>query len=287
MTARKCPFLKAAQVGSCQVSPVRKLIRHSSIREEDQRCSTPTYVDCPACQGKLNGRRNLPVCPFLEQSLVQYCAAAAVTKFIPYNDDLLSCCHSDAHRYCQPYIQRASPGRLTAQSTEEVPVPDRLAFTRNHPWLDRGRDGSWQVGVDAFLGRVLGSVERVSIITGSDYEKPPVAITVRGLDLILTFPQALTITGTNALTRQDPHVIVADPYGSGWIFEGISANSNTANEIDENSCDLIQGVDAVSWMRQETIRMTGFVHDLLARQPFTPAPRRVGGHEDVRLLRVS
>lgn len=266
MMAKKCPFLKEAQVGSCQVSPVRKLIRRSSIHEQDQRCSTPAYVDCPACQGRLNGRRDLPSCPFLDVSLVQYCEAASVTKFIPYNDDLLSRCNSDAHRYCQLYLQRIHPGQHPAPVSDEVPAPENLAYVRNHMWLDEGPDGSWHVGVDAFLGRVLGEIEHVSVISGNGYERPTVALTVRGIDLILAFPQSLRITGANALTRQDPQVLVTDPYETGWIFEGIAAEAKAPNTPHKNNCDLIRGADAVSWMRQETNRMTEFVHDLLARR---------------------
>ena len=60
-------------------------------------------------------------CPFLHESLVQYCGAASLTKYIPYSEAVLSHCGTESHRYCELFLAFAHPG---AAAPAETAHPD-------------------------------------------------------------------------------------------------------------------------------------------------------------------
>ncbi len=269
----KCPFLKEERVCSCTLAPVRKQIPCAMIHEADEKCVSSAYERCDIARGHASFRAGLDRCPFLQESLAQYCEAAAVRRFIPLNGDAFSRCNRDAHRYCDTYLQRVHPCRPPAPTGDgppspggdEIPVPERLAFSRNHMWLDVAADGSFHVGVDAFLARVLGCIERGSFVFERGLHHPTVVLTVQQVDLPLAFPQPLQVTACNTLLRRHPEALTEDPYGRGWLFEGYGPEEG--RESPGPTLDgLLEGAEAVAWMRREVERMTGFVHDLLARR---------------------
>lgn len=264
----RCPFLGEAKVRFCSISAYRKPLPLDSIHESDQICSSADYVNCPVAQGQLEGRDNLAQCPFLTEAQVQFCQAAPTTKFIPFSDDLRARCNGAGYRYCESYLQRARPNRRfdPEQLGGEIPVPGDRAYARNHMWIDRGDDGVCCVGVDGFLARLLGAVGRVTFVSPLGSLKPSAVITVGEADLAMTFPDPVELTGANPLLRAHPEALTADPYGSGWLFEGrLTAPGGRSGE-DRASAELLRGEEAVEWMRSETGQMTSLVHDLLSRR---------------------
>jgi hypothetical protein len=55
---------------------------------DNERCSSPDYLNCPVSKQHHEERPLPDRCPFLHQSLVQYCAADSVTKYIPLLNEL-------------------------------------------------------------------------------------------------------------------------------------------------------------------------------------------------------
>lgn len=167
-----CPFLKEAHVKFCQVSAFRKMIVQTPGHADDEKCSSPAYSSCPAYKRRAPDGPLQSQCFFLQEPLVQYCSAAAVTKFIPYSESPLSRCLSDSHRYCDVYLSMANPGdpaaaavpsgrtvacqgELREEWVEGVRVPCWLWYSRNHMWLDLSVDGDYHVGIDGFLANSL------------------------------------------------------------------------------------------------------------------------------------
>lgn len=266
----RCPFLKEAQVKSCQASAYRKPILSSPEQDSGELCSSPAHVGCAAARLHPLTLPDRPRCPFLQEALVQFCSAAPVPKYVPYSESSNSRCGGDTHRYCEQYLALASPGGGSPSSApdaargeadvEGIPVPAGLAFSRNHLWLDLGSDGSCHVGADAFLAHVLGSVDRLVFVTVKGTKSPAVVLTVHGVDLNLVFPNPIRITGANQALHTHPERLVADPYGTGWLFEGYAttgASSSTAS--------LLRGAPAVRWMREEVSRLDHAVHELASR----------------------
>ena len=279
----RCPFLKESSTRSCRVVPGRKILS-AAISAAHDRCSTPDYVACAVARTHLHTEERLERCPFLEETWVQYCAAAPVVKYVPSSDSMLSCCNTEAHHYCALFLQRARPGGKSAPApagsavlperaepagdaprvradggdgVPDLPVPERLAYAPNHMWIDVAADDTCHVGLDAFAARILGHVDRVRFLCSTGLRHPAVSLQVQQVDLALVFPRRIVVTGCNAHLRVDPTPLADDPYGAGWLFAGLYVDDLAG------TADLIPGSESVEWMRREFACMQTFVHDEL------------------------
>src|SRR5205814_457842 len=112
---------------------------------------------------------------------MQYCAAAPVAKLVPYSESLLSRCGNDAFRYCELYLSMAHPA-LRAAEVDGVAMPEWLRYSANHMWLDVTGDGTCHAGIDAFLSRALGKVERIAYVWLKGEHRPAAVLTAGGVE---------------------------------------------------------------------------------------------------------
>ncbi len=254
----QCPFLKETLVESCRHSMFRKLIVRNPENMALERCSAGTFSECPlyasAPQANLDALR----CPYLDESLVQYCAAAPVPKFIPFSEAVLSRCGSAAHRYCDLYISMAHPETADVPHVDGIAVPQWLHYAANHMWLDASEEGVCHIGIDALLARTLGQVERITYLTPRGVHHPAVVIGAGTAEFHMVFPNRLLITGPNVYLRANPSKLAADPYRSGWLFEC----RPVPDAAEEVTAGLYAGGEpATRWMQAEYDRLGAFIHN--------------------------
>lgn len=261
----ECPFLNEAEVRSCGVSPFRKMLMNSDRSPKEEKCTSGDFARCPMMEGRPEAHQAARLCPFLEVALVQYCGAATATHFIPYSETLLSCCQSEGHRYCELFLNQAEPERDSRMAVGGIDLPVDLSFSENHMWMDVSEDGSCHVGADAFLASVIGSVEKVSFIAPKNVCRPTAVLRVCGVDLTLVFPKSVNVGRSNVHLKADPHRIVTDPYGLGWLFEGRVPAETFGDANEGTGTHLKRGQEAIGWMKGETERMTRFVHETLSQ----------------------
>jgi len=248
-----CPFLKEAQVRYCQTSSIRKLIPVAAVGQADEKCSSREHFTCPVyCSQPVEAALSGP-CPYLGESLMQYCGAAPVAKMIPYSESQLSRCGCDRFRYCELYLSMVHPGSQS-EEVDGIGLPAWLSYSANHMWLDVGEDGVCHVGIDAFLGRALGEAERISYVFQRGTQRATAVVTVNGVDHEVVFPNRFQLTNCNLYLRADPSRLTAEPYTGGWLFEGVPA--------PETSDDLLQGAAARNWMETEQHRINEFLQQL-------------------------
>jgi glycine cleavage system H lipoate-binding protein len=252
-----CPFLKETEVKYCRSSTIRKLIPMAQAGRAEERCSSEGYASCPVFQQQPDAGEVAAFgsCPYLHESLMQYCGAASITKFVPYSESLLSRCGNDTHRYCELYLAMAHPAP-PAETVDGIPMPSELRYSANHMWVDVTGDGIAHAGIDAFLSRVLGQVERISYVWQKGRHRPTAVVTVAGVDLEITFPFPLQLTNCNLYLRANPGRLTAEPYTGGWLFEGI-ADAGTMESLP-------RGDEAHDWMDADVRRMSEFLQHLLA-----------------------
>jgi len=257
-----CPFLQEAQVKYCLASPVRKLIPIAAAGRADEKCASQAHATCPVyrtqpAESPVDHPASGP-CPFLGESLMQYCGAAPVAKMVPYSESLLSRCGNNRFRYCELYLAMANPGRAnlapSAADVDGLPLPDGLRYSANHMWLDVGEDGLCHAGVDAFLSRALGPAERVSFVWQTGEHRATAVVTVDGVDHDIVFPNPFLLTGCNLYLRSNPAPLTSDPYTGGWLFEGVATPGTTEG--------LLQHAAARQWMEQEQHRINEFLQHL-------------------------
>jgi glycine cleavage system H lipoate-binding protein len=256
----QCPFLKEARVDSCSRATTRKPIARAPEQAAADKCFSAAFRGCSLFRAEPDTTPADAVrCPYLDESLSQYCAAAPVTKYIPYSEALLSRCGTSAHTYCDLYLAMAHADLPESPRAGDVMVPRWLYYARNHMWLDEDADGSCHVGIDGLLAKALGAVERVSFFEERGLCRPSVSITVRGVPLQLVFPNAIALTGMNVYLRANPAKLASDPYRMGWLFEG-------KRPVDADPRDgLLPGDRALPWMEQEVDRVSRFVHEQISR----------------------
>ena len=171
----RCPFLREEQVKSCQVAPIRKSLARSTATGDGERCSSVDHGSCPVLRESHEAHPDASRCPFLRESLVQFCAASPRPTYVPWSESPDLRCAHDAHRYCElflatagvrgPAFPCAEPDAGATALVDGVPVPGWLYYADNHMWLDVGDDGLCHLGVDAFLTRLIGTVERLAFLT--------------------------------------------------------------------------------------------------------------------------
>jgi glycine cleavage system H lipoate-binding protein len=246
-----CPFLREAQVKYCRTAAVRKLIPLTQTGRTDEKCSSAAHTSCRVFRAAGNPAADtLPTCPYLHESLMQYCGAAPVAKFVPFSESLLSRCGNDSFRYCELYLAMAHP-QAAGEEVDGIGMPDWLRYSANHMWLDVTDDGVCHIGIDAFLSRTLGSIDRISYVWQKGRHRPTAILTVGGADLELVFPNPLLLTNCNLYLRADPSRVTAEPYTAGWLFEGRPEEETLAN--------LVAGAAAREWMEHEQRRMNDFL----------------------------
>lgn len=218
-----CPFLRETHVWACRSALVRKLIPRGGAVPPDTACLTESHLRCPGFV-HIDGPplKAGAVCPNLEQSLAQYCAAAPVLKLIPYSEAMLVRCGSGGFRYCDLYLEQAGPAAGTARQDEAWDVPADLLYASRFWWIDLPEEGPWHAGLDVFTTRLAGPAQRVSYILPSAGAPPAVVLTIGGREYTFDFPERLPVTASNPLLRLHPERIWEAPYTRGWIYEGTS-----------------------------------------------------------------
>jgi len=256
-----CPYFKEQRVKFCSLSAYRKMILLDVADTENEVCSGPSYQRCPLLR-KASARAACPapvrpaVCPSLQESLVQYCSAAAFKKFVPASEPELLRCGRPAYRYCSLYRETVPLDPLADGSDLMPPgvcVPAHLGYARNHMWVDEISSGQCQIGIDGFLAGLVGSVEQIAFLTVGGVCRPTVVLRVRGVDLHLAFPARIAITAANLYLRAQPARLTADAYGAGWLFEG------QPDETGELERHLARGAEATAWMKKESERLQGWL----------------------------
>jgi glycine cleavage system H lipoate-binding protein len=277
----RCPFLREEQVKSCEAAPFRKSVARSATSSAAERCSSPGYATCPVAPPSHETSPSPARCPFLRESLVQFCAATPRPMYVPWSASPELRCAHDGHRFCELFLAAAGARRGPARPVLEdgvvheaagVPMPGWLHYAPNHLWLDPGDDGLCHVGVDAFVAQLLGTIERLAFLTVKGTARPAVVLTARGVDLTLLLGSELPIAAANTRLRSSLDRLTADPYGLGWLFAvraptpaidprtDAAAPSDAERPIATLGPGLRHGAAALEWMDREVHRLTGALH---------------------------
>jgi len=244
--------LKEIEVKYCGTATVRKLIPLAQTGRTEDKCSSAEHRSCAVWRRQPEALEETACgpCPYLRESLMQYCGAASVAKLVPYSESLLSRCGNDSYRYCELYRAMAHPG-LEAEEVDGIEFPAGLRYSGNHMWLDESEDGVCHVGIDGFLSRVLGAVERISYVWQKGVHRAAAVLTAAGMDLEVVFPNPFLLTGCNLYLRANPDRLTAEPYTRGWLFEG-QLQAGTG-------CELMDGGEARQWMEREQKRINEYL----------------------------
>ncbi len=249
----------------------------------DERCSSSDYVNCPSLKQFHEEYAQPMRCPFLQESLVQYCSASSVTKYVPYSESSIIPCGKDSHRYCDLFLSVAATNNVgTAHETvretmiDNIHLPKGLSYSTNHMWIDQSEDGICHIGVDAFLTRIFRNIDAVNFLPPSNSHLQAVVLTVRGIDLQLVFPLPINVTRVNSYLRADLQKLILHPYSTGWLYEGTLVDANSIKSPSPES-NMVRGDDAAKWMKNEVQHLSEFVHNRIIPNQGAVSPVMMDG----------
>ena len=273
----QCPFLRKMNVKFCGLCRTR-MIPLSGANLAAEQCSGADYHKCALVQERHEGPLPKDRCPFLSVGDVHYCEMAPFQILVPCNRATVSRCKDDGHKYCELFLSMAETGAEFSPAgyncmdaagrggkNDEIPMPESLAYAPNHMWLDQSDGPTCHLGVDAFFGRALGEVDEVIYPQHGDNRRPMVRFKVGGVDFDLVFPNVMQGIQTNAHLVADPSQILRDPYGRGWLFQGVALPVQGHDVPRPLENGLLRGKAARDWMAEECDRLAAFAHEHLCQ----------------------
>ena len=135
--------------------------------------------------------------------------------------------------------------------------PDDRLYSDGHVWAQRTVDTShgWRIGVDAFAGALIGTVTAVDWTSSKQvYEcGDPVCEIDAGIGVLsVGAPISGRVLRGNERVRDDPDLLVRDPYDSGWIIELAAIH-------DANASQLLSAAEARDRLNLDLRRFRRFV----------------------------
>lgn len=141
---------------------------------------------------------------------------------------------------------------LTVSDGKVITIPSNLFFSKGHTWLRKKKDGLLEIGIDPFGTTALGTlsiqkcadsgekIKRGSMIFEGSYGNK----TVRFLSPVNGIVKSIN----NSIIGKK----ISDPYKE-WGIQIVSEDSPENGEL------FLAGSEALNWMKQEFIKLKGFL----------------------------
>jgi glycine cleavage system H protein len=116
-----------------------------------------------------------------------------------------------------------------------VDVPDGLQYTDDHEWL-KVEGGEGVVGITAYAADQLGDVVFVELpAVGARFERGKTFGVVESVKAVsdLFAPVAGEVIEVNASLAEQPELVNAEPYGSGWLIRLRLADATQAGALKD------------------------------------------------------
>ncbi len=160
--------------------------------------------------------------------------------------------HREKYRFkvAKPGIPETAPSSVPVIAG--VALPEGLAYHPGHAWaLDTG-NGRVRVGLDEFAASLIGGIQKIDVPQRGRWfrqgEKGWTVQTAQGAATMLA-PAEGEIVAINDKAIQSPEVVSRDPYGSGWLFEIFSPDTQVSFK------NLLSGALARRWMEESVAEL--------------------------------
>ncbi len=156
-----------------------------------------------------------------------------------------------------PIMAAAPASKAPSPERETLRIPKSVFFHPGHTWA-RLQDGdSLEVGIDDFVQKALGGIDRVLLPNVGEFVRQGDAvITVghKGKQLSLVAPASGYVRSVNRDAVENPGMVSENPYRDGWLMLIEPA------ELARNLSMLHVAENAVSWIKDEVKRFREFLN---------------------------
>jgi glycine cleavage system H lipoate-binding protein len=155
-----------------------------------------------------------------------------------------------------PLMAKSPAIKNAAMRPEALRMPKGIFFHPGHTWARMQAGNEIVVGMDDFLQKALGAVEKVILpLIGQKVSQGDPVITVQrgGKTLSLVAPVSGKVYAVNHDVIDNPALLMENPYDDGWLF------MIEPEQLASNLSILSIAENAVAWLKNETARFRDFV----------------------------
>ncbi len=160
------------------------------------------------------------------------------------------------------FVQRAEKRKAALSPAAQVPpkpkfvIPKGYFFGKGHTWVELLPDGTTRIGLDDFVQKILGSVDRVRVapLDGKIARGEKIFSVEQGTK-VMSFraPISGRVVAVNDELVHFPDMVKKEPYKAGWVVA--IEPSDLAVEIKQLSI----GSEAAQWLKEEIKRFRNFI----------------------------
>jgi glycine cleavage system H protein len=155
-------------------------------------------------------------------------------------------------------------GRVLSPMRGAFALPSGVELAENHTWMNHGNKGVTTIGLDEFLGAMIGSLKNIHLpAAGVTLAAQAPAITLRDGErrMTLALPVGGKVVEVNEAIAKDPSLARTDPYGSGWLLR-------IRPSADGNASWTVGGAQATDWLREQISMAKDFLTEQLPRPQY-------------------
>jgi len=148
------------------------------------------------------------------------------------------------------FVQRSRARRAAHEVSAAIPsflrLPADIALATNHTWARSDAQGITTIGLDGFLGNMLGAIENIVLPKEGAAVAPAlssIAVCQGRRSLELATPVAGNIVEVNRDLLRNPSLARLDPYGKGWLVRVRTRGSVPVQ--------MFTGTSALEWLRAQ------------------------------------
>jgi glycine cleavage system H protein len=132
-------------------------------------------------------------------------------------------------------------------------LADNYLYHQGHSWAAKSGDNRVKIGVDDFVQKLIGRVDKVTVPEKGSLVKQGQAgmkFEIDGKQIPVLSPVDGTVTAVNEDLVKDTGILQDDPYGQGWLFEV------RPGDWKKDRSQLLSGELAKAWLRQQVDRIS-------------------------------
>jgi glycine cleavage system H protein len=182
--------------------------------------------------------------------------------------------NSEEARPTPPWKKEKSGGDRLTEDLSRLTINGSLFYHPGHTWVKVDKADEIRVGLDCFLGRIIGKVNVIVLpLPGRRFHRGEHLCSIIQEEGILDifFPVSGSILSVNQKLKDQPTLISRDPLGDGFLLTLKPKN------LQQDQKYLLFGEAALSWYRKESERFKAAVISELYGQERVGVTMQDGG----------
>jgi len=154
------------------------------------------------------------------------------------------------------FNKAAAPVSEAIYSSDEIAVPQSLFFGKGHTWVSLRSSGNVQIGVDDFVKKFVGKIDKISMnAVGTKVKRGELLFTIEqnGKHLSFAAPVSGAIYSINDNMLENPGKLSSLGYDNSWLCAIKPDNLSVEIKL------MKIAEEATKWIKDEMLRLKDFI----------------------------